>query len=396
MLFPDLYCSLFFKRSYFLTLLLTVYQVVELMKAKIFVIGCILSICGLFSPNASAQDIHFSQFYMSPLNLNPALTGIMNCNMRVSSNYRNQWSSVLKADAFKTYNVSYDQKIPVARADYFGLGVTVWGDQAGEGNFGTLQAKISGSYAKKLAGDRNSAHYLSAGVEVGIAGRTIDYLNFRYGNQANGDGVFDPDLQSFESYGRDRFLFADMSAGILWFSVFDKRNSAYVGGAYSHLNRANMSFNLNDQSTVVNIYPKYTIHAGGEIGTRGPISIIPGVVTFFQGPSWQVNGGSSIRFNLHSGPFDESSFQVGTWARVASFVDWGANQGLATPTNVTYGLDALILSMRFDWRQFGLGFSYDVNMSELKAASNGNGAFEFSLIYTICGPEKRHVFCPKF
>ena len=97
------------------------------MKAKIFVIACILSVCGLFSPTVEAQDIHFSQFYMSPLNLNPALTGIMNCNMRVSSNYRNQWSSVLKADAFKTYNVSYDQKIPVARADYFGLGVTLWG-----------------------------------------------------------------------------------------------------------------------------------------------------------------------------------------------------------------------------------------------------------------------------
>ena len=72
------------------------------------------------------------------------------------------------------------------------------------------------------------------------------------------------------------------------------------------------------------------------------------------------------------------------------------NVGLDNPTNVTYGLDALILSMRFDWRQFGLGFSYDVNLSELKAASNGNGAFEFSLIYSVCGPEKRHVFCPKF
>lgn len=363
------------------------------MKAKIFVIACILSVCGLFSPTVEAQDIHFSQFYMSPLNLNPALTGIMNCNMRVSSNYRNQWSSVLKADAFKTYNVSYDQKIPVARADYFGLGVTLWGDQAGEANFGTLQAKISGSYAKQLAGSRTSAHYLSAGVEVGINGRTIEFNNLRFGNQAI-NGVEDPTLPSFEDFGRDRFLFADMSAGILWFSVFDKRNSAYIGGAYSHLNKANVSFNINNQTQSVNIYPKYTIHAGGEIGTRGPISFIPGVVTFFQGPSWQVNGGSSVRFNLHSGPFDESSFQVGTWARVVSFVDWGATAGVSE--DVTYGLDALILSMRFDWRQFGLGFSYDVNLSELKAASNGNGAFEFSLIYTVCGPEKRNVFCPKF
>ena len=36
--------------------------------------------------SAMAQDIHFSQFYSSPLNLNPALTGVMNCNQRVVAN----------------------------------------------------------------------------------------------------------------------------------------------------------------------------------------------------------------------------------------------------------------------------------------------------------------------
>ncbi|HNM24595.1 MAG TPA: type IX secretion system membrane protein PorP/SprF, partial [Saprospiraceae bacterium] len=46
-----------------------------------------------------AQDIHFSQFYMSPLNLNPAMTGVMNCNHRIVANYRNQWSSILKQNA---------------------------------------------------------------------------------------------------------------------------------------------------------------------------------------------------------------------------------------------------------------------------------------------------------
>lgn len=64
----------------------------------------------------------FFRFYMSPLNLNPALTGVMNCNMRVVGNYRNQYASILKSNAFNTYSVSYDQKIPVGRYDYFGVG----------------------------------------------------------------------------------------------------------------------------------------------------------------------------------------------------------------------------------------------------------------------------------
>lgn len=68
------------------------------------------------------QDIHFSQFYMSPMTLNPALTGVMNCNTRIVGNYRNQWASVLGRNAYNTYSVSYDQKMPVGRYDYFGFG----------------------------------------------------------------------------------------------------------------------------------------------------------------------------------------------------------------------------------------------------------------------------------
>ena len=116
---------------------------------KFLTLGLICLSAGLF-----AQDIHFSQFYMSPLNLNPALTGVMNCNHRVVANYRNQWASVLKANAFSTYSVSYDQRVAIGRYDYFGFGGVFWGDRAGELDFSTLQGRLSGSYAKRMAGSR--------------------------------------------------------------------------------------------------------------------------------------------------------------------------------------------------------------------------------------------------
>ena len=100
----------------------------------------------------SAQDIHFSQFYLSPLNLNPAMTGVMNCNVRLVGNYRNQWSSVLKSYAYNTYSVSYDQRVPVGRHDFFGIGGTFWGDKAGQSEFATLQGRLSLSYSKKMGG----------------------------------------------------------------------------------------------------------------------------------------------------------------------------------------------------------------------------------------------------
>jgi type IX secretion system PorP/SprF family membrane protein len=335
------------------------------------------------SLGAFAQDIHFSQFYLSPLNLNPAMTGVMNCNNRLVANYRNQWASVLKSYAYSTYSVSYDQRIPVGRNDYFGVGGTFWGDRAGEASFKTLTGKLSGSYSKKMGGYRNEAHYLVVGAEGGVAQRSIDFINARWGNQHDGNGGFNPDLSSGEeeSLFNDNFLFADMAVGLLWFSVFDENNSLYAGAAFHHLNRANQSF---FEDGVDDLYSRYTVHAGGEFMAGSRFGLIPGVIAMWQGPSFQVNTGTSLKFLLSGNRRTYSAFQIGAWARVANRIESGVL------------MDALILSTRFDYDDFSLGFSYDVNVSDLVPASNNNGAFEFALIYKICGPERRGVYCPRF
>jgi type IX secretion system PorP/SprF family membrane protein len=334
----------------------------------------------LAAASAQAQDIHFSQFYMSPLNLNPALTGVMNCNHRVVANYRNQWSSILKQNAFNTYSVSYDQKVPVGRYDYFGVGGTLWGDRAGASQFATLQARMSGSYARKMGGYRRKAHYLSLGADMGVSQRSINSQNLQWPSQHDGNGGFDQNLTP-GTIADPTFMFVDMSAGALWFSVFDEYNNFYFGGAFSHLNRANQSFNRN---TNIPLYSKLTLHAGGEFLVAKKMALVPGVVTFFQGPSFQLNGGNSFKFYLGNSRRYQQAFQLGTWARVSNRLDQGKL------------LDAFILSTRFDYENFSIGFSYDVNTSDLRQASNGNGAFEFSLLYKICGPERRGVYCPNF
>jgi type IX secretion system PorP/SprF family membrane protein len=326
-----------------------------------------------------AQDIHFSQFYMSPLNLNPALTGVMNCNQRVTANYRNQWASVLKQNAYNTYSAAYDQKIPVGRSDYFGLGGTFWGDKAGSSEFATMQARISGSYSKKMGGNRKKAHYLVFGADVGASQRSINSQQLRWPSQHDGNGGFDP-TRPGEVIADPSFIFMDMSAGILWFSTFGKDKNFYAGGAFSHLNRANVSF----QNQNIPIYAKFTGHMGGELPIADKIGLVPGVVTFFQGPSFQLNGGTSFKFMLGDSRRNNQAFQLGGWARVSNRLE----QGLL--------LDAFILSTRFDYEAFTVGFSYDINASSLRTATNGNGAFEFSLLYKVCGKEKRGVYCPDF
>jgi len=197
----------------------------------------------LLSVSLYAQDIHFSQFYMSPLNLNPAMTGVMNCNIRLAGNYRNQWASILRSNAFSTYSVSYDQKVPVGRYDYFGFGGTFWGDVAGEANFSTITGKLSASYSKRMGGYRNRASYLVAGLEGGFAQRSVDFLRLRWGLQHDGEGGFDPGAGTGEEQQdwNDNVTFWDLGAGLLWFTVFDEYSNFYVGAAYHHLNRADQS-----------------------------------------------------------------------------------------------------------------------------------------------------------
>ncbi|MCC7246026.1 MAG: PorP/SprF family type IX secretion system membrane protein [Saprospiraceae bacterium] len=327
----------------------------------------------------TAQDIHFSQFYMSPLNLNPAMTGVMNCNHRFTANYRNQWASLLKNNAYNTYSASYDQKIPVGRYDYFGVGGTLWGDKAGSSEFATLQARMSGSYAKKMGGYRKKAHYLVVGADVGVSQRSINSANLQWPSQ-NLNGTYDPTQGSPELIADPNFFFVDLSAGAMWFSVFSKESNFYFGGAFSHLNRANQSF---DEQNIP-LYSKFTFHAGGEFMAGQKFGLAPGVVTFFQGPSWQVNVGNSFKFLLGNSRRYSQAFQMGAWVR------------LANKLQSAKLMDAIILSTRFDYEQFTIGFSYDINTSNLYTATNGNGAFEFSLLYKICGPERRGVYCPNF
>ena len=62
----------------------------------------------LFFTKIDAQDLHFSQFQNSPLNHNPALTGVFSGDQRFAASYRRQWFQV-PVD-YLTFSASYDMK----------------------------------------------------------------------------------------------------------------------------------------------------------------------------------------------------------------------------------------------------------------------------------------------
>src|SRR3954454_20934906 len=120
---------------------------------KLFCICIILTIAVV----GRAQDPNFSQFFVSPLTLNPALTGKFDGVFRVAGNYRNQWPTI--NNAFTTYTVSVDGSILRSRIpefDQFGVGIMAFSDKSGNGVLQNNYLAISTAYHKSL--DENGYH----------------------------------------------------------------------------------------------------------------------------------------------------------------------------------------------------------------------------------------------
>jgi len=345
----------------------------------------VLILVGLASV-VTGQDIHFSQFYMSPLNLNPAMTGVMNCDQRATINYRNQWAGVIGANAYNTYSASYDRKLAVGREDYFGVGGTLWGDVAGQARFGTKQARMSFSFSKKMGGRRDKSHYLSIGADAGLTQRGVNENDLRWPSQTT-NGLFDGSAGQADVIPNANFLYADVAGGIMWFSTFGDRLNIYGGAALHHLNQPTVS-HLNNPA--VSLFSRLTVHLGGEYPLNKKISLKPDVIYLKQGPHTQLNAGTSVRFKVgasdsrfNSGALGQF-FQIGAWYRVGNKAAGGLHS------------DAFILATRFEFDQYSIGLSYDLNVSSLSQAASANGSFELSGQYLLCGSTSRAVYCPVF
>ena len=177
----------------------------------LFIIYCSLSI--IYCPLSIAQDIHFTQFDNSPLNLNPANTGLFNGDYRLNLIDRDQWSSITVP--FKTFSASFDTKLITNsyKKDMFGIGIVFYNDKAGTSDFGTTEAELSLSYTKSL--DALATQYLSFGIMAGMGQRTLNTSNLTFDNQFNGY-VYDPAMPGLEQFNNTNFIFPDISAGVNW------------------------------------------------------------------------------------------------------------------------------------------------------------------------------------
>jgi type IX secretion system PorP/SprF family membrane protein len=317
---------------------------------------------------AAGQDIHFSQFFHSPLNLNPALTGSMEAQYRLALNQRTQWRSVTVP--YNTYSVSAE-KAGVLHPNA-GLGVVAFNDRAGDSRLNTFQFNLSGSYSHALTSD--SAHVVTGGLQVGITNRSINYGDLTFDNQHNG-AFFDPSRPTGEAFARNARLYPNINLGAVWHWRIKNRKWIRAGVALHNIHKPQQSF-YNDEQ--IRLDRRFTFHAEMEIPVNDRLSARPVMQFMQQGTYSEALPGVYAQYELLSHPLLYRAVFAGYMGRMA-------DSGI------------LLVGVEVDdWR---FGISYDINLSRLDVASRNRGGFEFALIKVFNRRSNqiiRHRYCPDF
>ena len=340
---------------------------------------------------ASAQDPHFSQFYMSPLYLNPAMTGAFDGNYRITGLFRGQWGSILRDEQtpmYRTYTFSADFRTNkgFGKGDAFGFGANFIGDQAGESKFGYNVGGLALAYHKSL--NQRNTNYLAIGFSSQIFQQTIDFSHLQFGSQWDGS-AYNSLLPTNEFLVDNKFMYWDVNAGLMWYMKISKRTSVYVGGSVYHLNRPAISF-LGDKNVKLNM--KIVGHGGIRFPLKGRFDMQPKFIVMSQGQSLELILATDFRILFEERYPDGDHFKVGAMFRMV-----GGDPNAPWRDKRMVG-ESVVLNAGVVWRGIELGVAYDINVSQLISGSKSQGGFEVGLAYIgkwkKRGPQT--IYCPRF
>ena len=285
----------------------------------------------LFSAKIScSQDIHFSQNFIIPINLNPAfIGGFEHGDYKVSSQRRSQWKSVTKP--FSTFNTSFEAKNIFNR---WGLGIQFFNDRAGDANLSINQINIGLSRDFKT----NQNQYIHIGSYIGGGQKSIDYSNLYF--------------EETENLLNENLLFSDISIGIAYRSYVKKRFWLTIGASAFHINTPNISF-IENNNEKLHVRSNYY----GKISYK---------------KNEKINIISDVAFTKQS-----SSKEILLGIRPEFYT----NNIILIPSFYHRLKDAMIIGFGVKKDNILANISYDINISKLSPASNYKGGFEFGLSY---------------
>lgn len=333
---------------------------------------------------AQAQDRLFSQFYASPLTLNPALTGAFEGKFRVSSIYRDQWRNAME-EPYQTFSSALDLRWRMGKErsryqDHVAVGVMFYQDRAGAINFSTSKLAASAAYHKAL--DIRNTQFISLGIQAGIVQRNVNFGNVTFEDQFNGTTSYS-DVTS-ERLPENNFTFGDYSVGLNYvYAPKSTKFRIFAGGAIHHFHKPSVSFyyNTDDETTLPDnkLAPRYSAQVSVQVPVAKGITFLPRAIFDLQDNHMKLDAGGNFRVSLSD--FRLVSLHVGAYARpVASYDD-------------SFRVDALVALVGIEFNNVLIGTSYDLHLGQ--TAGFNRGTFEMSVAY-LGDYEDDLILCPKF
>jgi type IX secretion system PorP/SprF family membrane protein len=316
-----------------------------------------------------AQDANFSQFFSSPLTLNPANTGNFNGSLRLAGNFRNQWASF--NNAFSTTTFSVDAPILLTKmAPYnrLSIGLNALTDQSGNGLL--KQNYLAGSFAFKKGFDADARHSLSLGFQAAYGSANFNSGLAKFEDQLTPGGFLlstSEPLQISNTYKK----IVDLNSGLIYNASNEKGRSFYIGAAVNHILEP-VTTNLNSD-----YYTKrrYTVHGGGYFPVGENATVHASFQFQQQGDYREIILGGAASYFINGKSTSYYELYLGTWLRY--------NDAIIPYVGVEYNL------LRF-------GFSYDINYSSDKTAGTYYRTAEFSIIKVFNSNKENVINCPKF
>lgn len=345
---------------------------------KKVLLGLGVALLSMQAVQVQAQDIHQTQYFASPLTLNPALTGLVRGDLRVAANYRTQWAAV-NGTPYTTGILSYDMatmKNRLPEGDALGIGIVGIYDKSGTGSLQNIQVGLSAAYHKAFG--LNKQHTLSIGVQGMLVQKSIDFSKLRFADQFDPASGYTP-FATAENFQNKDLTYPDFNIGLMYSGRVSEHATAYIGGSLYHLTTPEESF----QSGSNTIHRRVSAYLGGSFDLNENMVLYASALYQNQAAATSVQLGAAAGFILNPGhdEYRENTvLYLGGWYRY--------NDGICPYVGI-------------EWTKMTLGISYDVNTSSFQPATGGQGAYELTL--TFNGKIIRHAqdpsynfSCPKF
>jgi type IX secretion system PorP/SprF family membrane protein len=315
------------------------------------------------------QDPSFSQFFSSPLNINPALTANINADWRMVSNLRDQW--IGPASPYMTGSISYDRKVMqdkmagVEEGNVLGVGGMLMFDRAMGGVAKSIYGSLDLSYRIKLI-DAGNKHKLGIGFGGIYGHRSVDFTRLDWEEQFTGYG-FNTNLPTGEAALANMKGYISLSAG-LTYSISNETSNLDFGVAAFHVNKPKQTF-LEDNKQVLAI--RKVGHANYEtfLDERTVLNI--NGIYQFQDQAKYFSVGGAVGYYLEDE--NESLITAGVWY-------WSKN--------------AIVPYVGLAYKDMQFGVSYDLTVSKLNQATRKPNTFEVSVILRGTKPASGIIPCP--